>query len=66
MELLDADVLVDPPPAVAVAPVPLEMVAPGEEDTTEVMSAVDDVEEAADWAEESDIRAQRATSNKKL
>lgn len=59
--LLDAE-LVDDPPAVAVAPVPLELLAPGEEDTV-VEASVDEVE-AADCAVENETKLQRANNKK--
>lgn len=59
--LLDA-VLVEPPPAVAVAPVPLEAAAPGEEDK-DVVAAVEAAVEA-DCAAENGNKEQRATIKK--
>lgn len=61
--LLDA-VLVDPPPAVAVAPVPLEILAPGEEVKDAVAAA--DVGVEADCAEENENKQQRADNTTKL
>lgn len=59
--LLDA-VLVEPPPAVVFAPVPLEAAAPGEEDKDALAAVVTAVE--ADCAEETGNREQRATIRK--
>lgn len=61
--LLEA-VLVDPPLPLAVALVPLEMVAPGEED--KVVEANDDDAVEADCAVENENKEQKVTRRKPL